>query len=323
MESFKKIMHILFPEIEAFANDRMDTGDGHVIYLEQAGNPEGIPVIFLHGGPGSGCNPNHRRYFNPDIYRIIIFDQRGCNRSTPQGCVENNTTPDLVRDMEKIRAFLKIDQWLVFGGSWGATLGLLYAESHPEQVTGMVLRGTFLARQVDLDWFAKTGANRIFPDQWEQFIDNIPPEERQDLVAAYHKRLTDNDEGIRQKFARAWSEWATGVVTYNLTEQKNEAEDISTIVHQVSIETHYAFNRYFIQDNQILENIQKIPDVPITIVHGRKDLTCTPDSSWSLHKALPKSELVIVPDAGHLAGEPAMVDALITATDKMAGLLGD
>ena len=316
-------MHELFPEIETSASDQIDTGDGHVLYLEQAGNPAGIPVIFIHGGPGSGCNPNHRRYFNPDIYRIIIFDQRGCNRSTPQGCVENNTTPDLVQDLETIRAFLKIDQWLVFGGSWGATLGLLYAETHPEHVTGMILRGTFLARRVDLDWFTKNGANRLFPDQWEQFIDYIPPEERQDLVAAYHKRLTDKDEGIRQKFARSWSEWTTRVVTYNLTEQKNEAEDISTLVNQVSIETHYAFNRYFIQENQILDNISQIPDVPMIIVHGRKDLTCILEASWSLHKALPAAELVIVPHAGHLAGEPAMIDALITATDKMTGLLGD
>jgi len=314
-------MYTLFPEIEVYASDRIDTGDGHLIYMEQAGNPDGIPVIFLHGGPGSGCNPNHRRYFNPDIYRIIIFDQRGCNRSTPQGIVENNTTMDLVQDLETIRRTLNVEKWLVFGGSWGATLGLLYAQAHPEHVTGMILRGTFLARQVDLDWFAKNGANKIFPDQWEQFIGCIPPEERRDLVATYHKRLTDKDMAIRQKFARSWSDWATRVVTWNLTEQKNEVEDISTLVHQVAIETHYAFNRYFIQENQILENITKLPDVPIIIVHGRKDLTCTLEASWSLHKLLPKSEMVIVPHAGHLAGEPAMTDALITATNRMPALL--
>ena len=312
----------LYPEIECLNQSEL-TVDNHRVYFEESGNSKGLPVIFLHGGPGSGSNPDHRRYFDPQKYRIVNFDQRGCNRSTPQGCVENNTTGDLLHDIESIRQKLEIEQWLVFGGSWGATLGLLYAETHPEHVTGMILRGTFLARRVDLDWFTKNGANRIFPDQWEQYIDYIPPEERQDLVAAYHKRLTDKDEGIRQKFARSWSEWTTRVVTWNLTEQKNEAEDISTLVNQVSIETHYAFNRYFIQENQILDNISQIPDVPIIIVHGRKDLTCILEASWSLHKALPAAELVIVPHAGHLAGEPAMIDALITATGKMAGLLGD
>ena len=314
-------MNLLFPEIEAYASNYIDTGDGHTIYLEQAGNPEGIPVIFLHGGPGSGCNPNHRRYFNPEKYHIVIFDQRGCNRSTPQGTIKNNTTPDLILDIERIRKFLNIDKWLVFGGSWGATLGLLYAETYSEHVSGMILRGAFLARQSELDWFATLGASRIFPDHWERFIKEFPPEEQQDLVVAYHKRLNDNNNAIKEKFARLWSDWATRVVTWNLMEQKNDVEDIKTIVNQVSIETHYAFNHYFIQENQILNNVSKIPDVPVIIIHGRKDLTCTLESSWSLHKALPRSELVIIPDAGHLAGEPAMVDALITATEKMTGLI--
>ena len=314
-------MHSLFPEIEEFATNQVDAGDGHIIYVEQAGNPDGIPVIFLHGGPGSGCNPNHRRYFNPDKYHIVIFDQRGCNRSIPQGCVTNNTTHDLISDIERIRKFLKINKWLVFGGSWGATLGLLYAEAHPHHVSGMRLRGAFLARQSDLDWFAKRGASRIFPDYWEEFIKNIPPEERQDIISAYHQRLINKDDVIKEKFARLWSDWATRIVTWNLTEQKNETEDIRTTVNQVSIETHYAFNRYFIRENQILDEVSKIPDVPVVIIHGRKDLTCTLESSWSLHKLLAQSELVIVPDAGHLAGEPAMVDALISATDRMTSLL--
>lgn len=314
-------MHLLFPEIEAHASDCIDTGDGHTIYMEQAGNPDGIPVIFLHGGPGSGCNPNHRRYFNPDKYHIVIFDQRGCNRSSPQGNVVNNTTQHLLQDIESIRKLLKIEKWLVFGGSWGATLGLLYAEAHPDHVSGMILRGAFLARQSDLDWFAKRGASRIFPDYWDEFIKNIPPEERQDIISAYHQRLINKDDVIKEKFARSWSDWATRIVTWNLTEQKNETEDIRTTVNQVSIETHYAFNRYFIRENQILDEISKIPDVPAVIIHGRKDLTCTLESSWSLHKSLPQSQLVIVPDAGHLAGEPAMVDALISATDRMTSLL--
>lgn len=313
-------MFSLYPELEPFAHSMLDVGDGHSVYLEQCGNPDGIAVIFLHGGPGSGCNPNHRRYFDPGKYRIVIFDQRGCNRSTPRGRIEKNTTADLLRDVERIRAHLQIDQWLVFGGSWGATLGLLYAEQFPQRVTGLVLRGTFLARQRDVRWFAQEGANRIFPDYWEQFIKDIPRQERQDLVAAYHKRLGDKDPQIRQKYARAWSDWATRVVTYNLAERKQEQEDAQVLVDQVSIETHYAVNRYFIQENRILDGIARIPDVPVIIIHGRRDLTCTLEASWTLHQALPGSEFVIVPDAGHLAGEPAMTDALITATNKMAAL---
>jgi len=316
-------MHTLFPELEPFAQCMLDTGNGHNIYMEQCGNPDGIAVIFLHGGPGSGSNPNHRRYFDPGKYRIVIFDQRGCNRATPRGCTEKNTTADLMQDLERIRARLQIDKWLVFGGSWGATLGLLYAEQFPQRVTGLILRGTFLARQMDVQWFSQEGANRVFPDYWEQFIKDIPLNERQDLVAAYHKRLSDKDVHIRQKYARAWSDWATRVVTYNLAEQKQEQEqeDMQVLVDQVSIETHYAVNRYFIEENQILNEIAQIPDVPVIIIHGRRDMTCTLEASWSLHQALPESEFVIVPDAGHLAGEPALTDALITATNKMAALL--
>ena len=313
----------LYPEVEPYAHSMMNVGDGHGVYLEQCGNPDGLPVIFLHGGPGSGCNPNHRRYFDPATYRIVIFDQRGCNRSTPRGCTEKNTTADLLEDMERIRAQLQIDKWLVFGGSWGATLALLYAERFPQRVAGLVLRGTFLARQKDVHWFAREGANRVLPDYWEQFTREIPEQERDDLAAAYHKRLRAKDVNTRQKYARIWSEWATRVVTYNLTEQKQEQEqeDIQVLVDQVSIETHYAVNRYFIGENQILNEVSRIPDVPIIIIHGRRDLTCTLEASWALHRALPRSQFVIVPDAGHLAGEPAMVDALVRATDHMAKIL--
>lgn len=309
-------MKSLYPEIECLTQSEL-TIDVHRVYFEESGNPKGLPVIFLHGGPGSGSNPNHRRYFNPQLYRIVIFDQRGCNRSSPQGCIVNNTTLDLLQDIEALREILGIDRWAIFGGSWGATLALLYAETYPERVLGLVLRGTFLARQRDLDWFVKEGANRIFPDYWEQFIKDIPEYERQDLAAAYHKRLGDQDEKIRRKYARAWSDWTTRVVTYNLTEQKNEEVDINTLANQVLIETHYAVSHYFIKENQILGNISQIPDVPVIIIHGRRDLTCVLETSWSLHNALPDAEFVIVPDAGHLAGEPAMIDALINATDKM------
>ena len=313
-------MLTLFPELECNQSFYIEE-DGHRIYVEECGNGQGIPVIFLHGGPGSGSNENHRRYFDPDKYRIIIFDQRGCNRSTPQGSIDNNTTDDLLRDMERIRDHLSVDKWLIFGGSWGATLGLLYAESYPQHVTGMILRGTFLARKSDLDWFAHQGANRIFPEYWKEFTGIIPTGERNDLVAAYYKRVNEGDRKTKEKFARAWSQWAGRIVTYNLQAIKEEEENINTTIHEVSIETHYAKNCYFIRENQILDNIDKIPDAPVIIIHGRRDLTCTLESSWSLHQALPHSEFIIVRDGGHLAGEPPMVDALVSATNSMASLL--
>ena len=233
----------LFPELECNRSFYIEA-DNHRIYVEECGNGQGIPVIFLHGGPGSGSNENHRRYFDPEKYRIIIFDQRGSNRSIPQGGIDNNTTDDLIRDMEQIRDRLLIDKWLIFGGSWGATLGLLYAESHPQCVSGMILRGAFLARKSDLEWFAETGVNRVFPDYWKEFTAIIPAEERNDLVSAYYKRVNEGDQKTKEKFARAWSQWAGRVVTYNLQEIKAEEENINTTIHEVSIETHYAKNRY-------------------------------------------------------------------------------
>lgn len=313
-------MRTLYPEIKSFHTHKIKADSIHQVYVEECGCSDGIAVVFLHGGPGSGCNENHRRYFNPKKYWIIIFDQRGCNRSTPQGCTKKNTTHDLLQDMERIREYLGIDKWLIFGGSWGSTLGLLYAETFPDRVTGLILRGSFLGRRKDLDWFAKEGLNRIFPDYWEKFIEIVPKNERNDPVAAYHKRVFGKDKKTREKFARAWSAWAEKTVTYNLEDSKTEKEDFNTLLHKVSIETHYAVNRYFIKENQILKNIHRIPKIPAMIIHGRRDLTCTLEASWSMHKALSHSKLIIVPHAGHLAGEPAMIDALVTATDKMAKL---
>ncbi len=314
-------MKPLYPEIENYQSHTLSSNADHQVYFEESGNPEGLPVIFLHGGPGSGCNENHRRYFNPEKYRIIIFDQRGCNRSGPQGTVKDNTTQYLLMDIEAIRKQLKINRWLIFGGSWGATLGLLYAQAFPKCVSGMVLRGTFLAREQDLKWFAQEGANRIFPEYWAKFVEGIPEAERSDLVDAYYRRVHEGDKETCERFARAWSEWASKVVTWTLREVEEEPEDIQKLVNQVRIESHYAKHHYFIKENQILNNIDKLPDVPIIIIHGRYDLTCPLISSWSLHEVLPRSELIIVPDAGHLAGEPPMIDALITATDRMAELL--
>jgi proline iminopeptidase len=311
-------MRSLYPELSPNAVGELAAGGGHAVYFEESGNPDGIPVVFLHGGPGSGSNENHRRYFDPDRYRIIIFDQRGCNRSTPRGETRDNTTWDLVGDMEAMRAELGIDRWLLFGGSWGAALALLYAQTHPDRVSGMILRGTFLARREDLDWFTRCGDNRVFPDFWEDFIDLIPENERGDPVEAYYRRVHGDDREESLRAARAWSRWAGAIVTWMLPEAPQQAVDDEQVLNEVRIETHYARHRYFIEENRILDNVDKLPSVPIHIIHGRRDMTCTLSASWQLHRALPDSRLTIVREGGHLAGEPVMTDALVTATDEMA-----
>lgn len=313
-------MKTLYPETEPFESGYLKSNSSQQVYYEQVGNPCAPAIIFLHGGPGSGCNENHRRYFNPDKYRIILFDQRGCNRSTPNGCIENNTTQDILNDIESIRKELGIDKWILFGGSWGATLALLYAEDYPQYVNGIILRGTFLARQCDFNWFAQAGVNKIFPDHWHEFISLFDEIEKKNLLdALYHRIYSDNEE-IQLEAAKAWALWAGRVVTHSFVEDYVlDVEDLNKLINEAKIEMHYAKNKYFIRENEIIENISQVPDVPITIIHGRKDLTCLPESSWLLHQALKGSKLVIVPDAGHLAGESAMIDALILATDKMIG----
>ncbi len=311
-------MRELYPVIDAFNSYRLKVDPIHTIYVEEAGNPQGIPVIFLHGGPGSGCNENHRRYFNPKKYRVVLFDQRGCHRSAPVGETRNNSTPKLLQDIEHIRERLGIEQWLVFGGSWGATLALLYAQSYPSRVLGLILRGAFLARQKDLDWFSSEGASRVFPDYWQEFVGIIPEPERTDLVTAYHRRVHGDDRKARETAALAWSKWAGRLVTYLIPGADYTPGDTEKAVQEVLIETHYAKNRYFIDENQILDSIASLPSVPVRIIHGRRDLTCTLEASWSLRQALPDADLVIVEEGGHLAGEPVMVDALVTATDEMA-----
>ena len=315
-------MFELYPEIAAYASYNLADKSGHSIYFEEAGNPQGIPVVFLHGGPGSGCNENHRRYFDPDKYRIVLLDQRGCNRSTPAGLTENNTTQLILDDLEAIRRQLDVDKWMLFGGSWGATLALLYAEQYSKYVSGIILRGTFLARQCDFDWFAKNGVNRIFPDYWHEFVSTFSDSEKDDLLAALHEKVFSDNRELQLVAAKAWALWSGRVVTHSFVDNYIlDEEDLDKLINATKIEMHYAKNRYFIKENQILENIAKIPDVPVTIIHGRKDLTCLPESSWSVHNELPDSNLVIVPDVGHLAGEPAMIDALITATDAMINVL--
>jgi len=310
-------MRTLYPEIEPNNRFNIQIDSIHSLYIEESGNPSGIPVIFIHGGPGAGSNENHRRYFSPDHYRIINFDQRGCNRSTPAGEIRSNTTQDLISDMEQIRSKLKIDRWLIFGGSWGSTLGLLYTQTYPGYVIGLILRGTFLARQSDLDWFVKNGVNRIFPEAWKRFINHVPTTEQDDPVDSYYKLIQDKEVQVRLDAAKHWSNWSATVVSYLLSPNEFISHDpTDKIVCEVAIETHYAKHRYFINENQILDNVDKIPDVPITLIHGRRDLTCTLDASWDLHKAISGSELVVVREGGHLAGEPVMTDALVEATDR-------
>ena len=314
-------MRQLYPPLQANRTWELGVTEPHVIYVEECGNPDGAAVIFLHGGPGKGCNERHRRYFDPDRYRIVIFDQRGSRRSMPRGCTVENTTHGLIADMELIRSTLDIDRWLIYGGSWGAALGLLYTEKYPERVTGMILRGTFLARRRDLDWFSREGVGRLLPDHWEKFISQVPPGQKNDPVTAYYYMVHNGDDRTRLAAAKAWYEWSGRVVSYLMTEGTMYNEPDDTILNEVSIETHYAQHRYFIEEDQILLNSHRIPDVPVMIIHGRRDLTCTLDASWKLHRALPGSELTIVPNGGHLAGEDVLIDALVGATDKMKDLL--
>lgn len=314
-------MRPLYPEIEPYASYRRNTGSLHEIYFEQSGNPRGIPALFVHGGPGSGSSERHRRYFDPTRYRIVNFDQRGCNRSVPAGETRDNTTADLIADMEYIREALHIDKWLLFGGSWGATLSLLYAQRHPERVSAMILRGVFLGRKRDLDWFVRDGANRLLPEAWCTFSGHIPAAERSDLVKAYFDRLQGADREAARDAAVQWARWTGHVVTYLLSTGYEVDPDIQGIIHEARIETHYARNAYFIDEDQILGNASALPDVPVTIMHGRRDLTCTPDASHDLHQAICGSRLEIIEDGGHLASEPAMTSSLVTATDHMAGVL--
>ena len=317
-------MKRLYPELEPTQIHCIEVGTPHVVHAEECGATDGIPVVFIHGGPGSGCSDYHRRFFDPERYRIILFDQRGSGRSTPKGEITANTTQDLVEDMERIRKRLNIEKWLLFGGSWGAALAFVYAMTHPQRVLGMILRGTFLASQASLDWFlGEGGVKRIFPDAWEAFIATIPPGERGDLVAACYRRIIlSDDRSERVSVARAWSNWADRIVTFSLppSEISNQTGDVDALLAKTSIEAHYAYHRYFLNDNFILENIDHLPQVPVTIVHGRRDLTCTLDAAWALHRAIAQSELIIVPDAGHLASEPTMIDALVTVTDDMKAM---
>ncbi len=308
----------LYPEIEPYETGRLKVSALHTLYYEQCGNPRGKPVVFLHGGPGGGCNARCRQFFDPDAYRIILFDQRGCGRSTPHAELRENTTWDLVADIERLRAHLGIGRWQVFGGSWGSTLALAYAEAHPEQVTELVLRGIFLLRRWELEWFYQQGCDALFPDAWEKYIEPIPSVERGDLISAYHRRLTHDDPAVRLAAARAWSIWegSTSFLYQDAAHIESSGADEFAQAF-ARIECHYFVHGGFMRsDRQLLEDIDRIRQIPATIVQGRYDVVCPMRSAWDLHRAWPEADLQIVTDAGHSAFEPGNVDALVRATDR-------
>lgn len=307
-----------YPEIEPNRTGRLRVSELHEIYWEESGNPRGKPVVFVHGGPGGGTEPRQRRFFDPSAYRIVLFDQRGSGKSTPYASLVDNTTQHLVADMEQLRAHLEIDKWQVFGGSWGSTLALAYAEAHPDRVSELVLRGIFLLRKVEIDWFYQRGADAIFPDAWEDYIAPIPPEERGDMLHAYHKRLISEDPAVRVEAAKAWSIWEgrTSCLHTNPALIARTADGEFALAF-ARIECHYFVNNgFFARDTQLLDEIGKIRHIPTVIVQGRYDVVCPMESAWALHRAFPEADLRITPDGGHSAFEPGNVHELISATDR-------
>jgi proline iminopeptidase len=311
----------LYPPIEPYETGHLDVGDGHSLYWELCGNPDGKPVVFLHGGPGGASSPDHRRQFNPDKYKILVFDQRGCGKSTPFASLENNTTWDLVEDIEMLRTEVaKVEKWQVFGGSWGSTLSLAYAQAHPERATELVLRGIFLFQQYELDWlYAEGGASSLYPDKWEEFVAPIPEAERGDLLNAYRKRLTSDDMDVQVAAAKAFAAWEGNVVTLlpnaEVMEEFTEPEKAVAIAR---IENHYMIHKGWFEEGQLLAGAGKLQGIPGIIVQGRHDCCTPPRAAWALKKAWPEVDLQIVPDGGHLFNEPGILDGLVRATDKFA-----
>ncbi|MCV6588236.1 MAG: prolyl aminopeptidase [Marinobacterium sp.] len=312
-------MLTLFPDIHPYRERMLETGEGHTLYVEESGNPAGIPVVFVHGGPGGGTAPAHRCFFDPERYRIVLFDQRGCGRSTPHASLENNHTSALISDMEQIRQALGIEQWLLFGGSWGATLSLLYAQAHPQHVLGLILRGIFLCRDEDVHWLYQQGANHIFPDYWHDFEAVIPQDERHDMLQAYHNRLTSSNEIARMAAAKAWSVWEGRCSTLQPSaDVEDHFADPHLALSMARIEAHYFINRGFLAENQILRDADKIAHLPTVIVHGRYDMVCPVKQALELHAVLPEAQLHIVRDAGHSSMEAGTIDNLVRATNDFA-----
>jgi len=310
----------LYPPVEPYRMGHLAVPGGHEVYWEECGNPRGKPALFVHGGPGAGADARARRFFDPRRYRIVLFDQRGCGRSRPHARLEHNTTWDLVADIERLRELLGIERWLVFGGSWGSTLALAYAQAHPGRVTELVLRGIFMLRRRELEWFYQEGASALYPDRWEAYLQAIPAEERGDLMRAYHRRLTGDDPAAALAAARAWAVWE-GSTSFLFPDEENAAkwgEDRFALA-VARIECHYFVNGGFLRDeNQLLDGIDRIRQVPAVIVQGRYDVVCPMMTAWELHKAWPEAEFRVVPDAGHSALEPGITHELVRATDRFA-----
>ena len=311
-------MRELYPPREAYQEGKLQVSELHTIYFEESGNPQGKPIVVLHGGPGGGCPSYYRQYFNPEKWRLIMFDQRGCGKSTPHAELRENTTWDLVSDIEKIREHLGIDKWVVFGGSWGSTLSLAYSETHRERCNGLILRGIFMLRQKELHWFYQEGASNIFPDAWEEYLKPIPLEERGDLLNAYYKRLTSEDKKVRLEAAKAWSIWEASTSKLFLDKSLMNTFGESAFADAFArIECHYFVNKgFFEREDQLLLNVDKIRHIPAVIVQGRYDVVCPMISAWELHKEWREAEFIVVPDAGHSMTEPGIQTALIDATDR-------
>ncbi len=319
LDSHTSALRTLYPPIEPYRSGRLETGEGHQVYWELCGNPGGKPAVFLHGGPGAACSADHRRLFDPERYNVLLFDQRGCGRSRPHASLENNTTWHLVADIERLRELIGAERWLVFGGSWGSTLALAYAQKHPDRVSELVVRGIFTLRRQELDWFYQEGASWIFPDAWEEFLAPIPAAERSDLVAAYHRRLTGDDDAARLEAAKAWCKWEGVTITLLPNQAFTEVyTGDSFAIAMARIENHYFTHGGWMEEGQLIRDAAVLREIPGVIVQGRYDACTPPRSAWDLHRAWPEAELHIIADAGHAFNEPGILDRLIRSTDAFA-----
>ncbi|MEK1876367.1 MAG: prolyl aminopeptidase [Rhizobium altiplani] len=315
-----EVLRTLYPEIEPYASGHLDVGDGHKIYWERSGTAGAKPAVFLHGGPGGGFSPSHRRLFDPALYDVLLFDQRGCGKSTPYADLNANTTWHLVADIERLREMAGVEKWQMFGGSWGSTLALAYAETHPERVSELVVRGIYTLTKAELDWYYQFGVSEMFPDKWERFIAPIPPEERHEMMLAYNRRLTGADRSVALEAAQAWSIWEGETITL-LPEKSTSGkfEDADFAYAFSRIENHFFVNAGWMDEGQLLRDAYKLKDIPGVIVHGRYDMPCPAKYAWLLHKAWPQAEFHLIEGAGHAYSEPGILDQLIRATDKFAG----